>query len=59
MFLFFNAVTLSGDPNNPDFKGFMIQGRVVADDSIRAGRFISVPGSSRPQCTGNVSFNHI
>ena len=49
----FNPVTLLGGTGNPDFKGFMIQGRVVADDS-RTGRFTGEAGVSRPQCADDV-----
>ena len=50
----FNPVTLLGGTDNGDFRGFMIQGRVVADDS-RAGQFTGEPGVSQPQCTNDVS----
>ena len=46
---------LQGTPENRNFKGFMIQGRVCADDSP-AGTFGS--GTKyQPQCSGNVSYN--
>ena len=50
---FFNPVTLRGGRGNPDFKGFMIQGRVVADDS-RTGQFTEEAGESQPQCDEDV-----
>ena len=44
---------LQGTPENRNFKGFMIQGRVCADDSP-LGTFGS--GTKyQPQCSGNVS----
>ena len=54
MFSIVNPVTLSGGTDNPDFRGFMIQGRVVADDS-RAGEFTGETGVSQPQCADDVS----
>ena len=50
-------VTLRGSPANRNFRGFMIQGRVRADDSP-AGTFGSA-GNYQPQCSGNVSSNNI
>ena len=48
-------VTLRGSPANQNFRGFMIQGRVRADESP-AGTFGS--GTNyQPQCSGNVSSN--
>ena len=53
--LFVLIVTLRGTPDNWNFRGFMIQGRVCADDSP-AGTFGS--GTNyQPQCSGDVSFN--
>ena len=49
-----NPVTLSGGTDNPDFRGFMIQGRVVADDSP-TGEFTGEIGVSQPQCDSDVS----
>ena len=50
----FNAVILSGGTGNPDFRGFMIQGRVIADDSP-TGQFTGEAGVSQPQCADDVS----
>jgi len=51
---FFLIVILRGGSTNQDFKGFMIQGRVQADDSP-VGLF-RARGSYNRQCNGNVSF---
>ena len=51
----FYPVTLSGGTDNPDFRGFMIQGRVVADDSP-TGQF-SEASVSQPQCVDDVSLH--
>ena len=48
-------VTLRGSPANRNFRGFMIQGRVRADDSP-TGTFGS-GNNYQPQCSGNVSSN--
>ena len=50
-------VTLQGSPANQNFRGFMIQGRVHADDSP-AGTFGSA-GNYQPQCSANVSSSSI
>ena len=49
----FNPVTLLGGTDNPDFRGFMIQGRVLADDSP-TGQFTGEAGVSQPQCADDV-----
>ena len=49
----FNLVTLLGGTDNPDFRGFMIQGRDVADD-LPTGQFIGEAGVSQPQCDNDV-----
>jgi len=43
-----------GGADNPDFRGFLIQGRVVADESP-VGQFFGSAGVSQPQCDGDVS----
>ena len=47
----FTPVTLSGSTSNPDFIGFMIQGRVFSND-LPAGEFefSSDEDQSQPQC---------
>jgi len=56
---FFYPVTLLGGTNiNPDFRGFMIQGRVFADDSP-TGQFTGETGVSQQQCADDVSYSHI
>ena len=50
-------VTLRGSPANRNFRGFMIQGRVRADDSP-AGTFGSA-SNYQPRCSGNVSSNNM
>ena len=51
-YVHYYAVTMSGGENNTDFKGFMIQGRILADDSP-TGTFGS--GTNyQPQCDNNV-----
>ena len=52
-YYFFLIVRLRGGSTNPDFRGFMIQGRVRADDSP-AG-FFRPRNSYNRQCDGNVS----
>ena len=54
LFSHFNPVTLSGGTNNPNFRGFMIQGRVVAGDSP-TGEFTGESSVSQPQCDDDVS----
>ena len=39
MFVYY-AVILSGSRSNPNFRGFLIQGRVVADSTSTAGTFV-------------------
>ena len=51
--LFVLIVSLRGSAANQNFRGFMIQGRVRADDSP-AGTFGS-GDNYKPQCSGNVS----
>ena len=51
----FNPVTLSGGTNDPNFRGFMIQGRVVAGDSP-TGEFTGESDVSQPQCDDDVSY---
>lgn len=46
-----HTVTLSGGTDNPDFRGFLIQGRVAADGSP-TGQFSGQAGVSQPQCDG-------
>ena len=53
--LFVLIVTLRGGSVDPNFRGFMIQGRVRADDSP-AGTFFRSANNNQPQCSGNVSF---
>jgi len=48
-----HTVTMLGGENNTDFKGFMIQGRVLADDS-HTGAF-GTGTYYQPQCDTNVS----
>ena len=50
----FYTVTISGGTNNPNFRGFMMQGRVAADGSP-TGQFTGSAGVSQPQCDGDVS----
>jgi len=47
------AVTMRGE-SDPTFRGFMIQGRVVADDS-RTGTFPPSGTNYRAECDNNVS----
>ena len=57
MLLLLCTVTLRGGSTNVDFKGFMIQGRVMADDSLRTGTFF-VPANNtyyQTQCDNEVS----
>jgi len=42
-----------GGENNTDFKGFMIQGRVLADDS-HTGTFAVSGANYKTQCDDNV-----
>ena len=46
----FTPVTLSGGTDNPDFRGFMIQGRLVADGQTPAGEFTG-GGESQLRCS--------
>ena len=48
-------VILQGSAADRNFRGFMIQGRVRADDSP-AGTFVRSANNYQPQCSGNVSF---
>ena len=48
------AVVLSGSDINRSFRGFLIQGRIVADSSTTAGMFID-NGSGDQQVTCDVS----
>ena len=52
-------VRLMRDPAviNPDYSGFMIQGRVVADGSP-TGQFTGEPGVSQTVCDGDVSYSY-
>ena len=49
------AVVLSGSNANPDFKGFLIQGRIVADGTTTAGEFIVNGDDQQIRCDGDVS----
>ena len=55
MCLLFSIVTLrSTDATYPNFRGFMIEGRMMADDSP-TGSFVSGT-NSQPVCTSDVSY---
>ena len=51
MCFFFNLVTLLGGTDNPDFMGFMIQGRAGGSPT---GQFTGEAGVSQPQCANDV-----
>ena len=53
--LFFYAVVLSGSSDNADFLGFLIQGRVMADDTTAAGTFTDDSTDQQTVCTDDVS----
>ena len=46
---------LSGSSANPDFKGFFIQARIVADGTTTAGEFIDNGDDQQIRCDGDVS----
>ena len=56
-YLSFTPVTLSGGTDNPDFRGFMIQGRVVDGTDSPAGAFTG-GDESRTECNG-VSYAYL
>ena len=47
------TVTMRGGPNDSNFRGFMIQGRLVADDSP-TGTFADFGTNFQSQCNNNV-----
>ena len=51
------TVTLRGGSTNVDFRGFMIQGRVMADDALRTGTFFVDANNTyyQTQCDNYVS----
>ena len=54
----FLTVTLEGGTTNMDYRGFMIQGRLLADGTTPVGTF-SNPTSDpdyQTQCTDDVSY---
>ncbi|XP_065899813.1 reelin domain-containing protein 1-like [Dysidea avara] len=51
-------ITLSGGADNPNFRGFLIQGRVAADGSP-TGQFTGSAGVSQPQCDGDTAVTHV
>ena len=53
----FTPVTLSGGTDNPDFRGFMIQGKVDDGTDSPAGAFTG-GGESRTECNG-VSYAYL
>ena len=53
--LIFSAVTLSGSSDNADFLGFLVQGRVMADDTTPAGTFTENSNDQQTVCTDDVS----
>ena len=53
--LYFSVVILSGGDNNADFRGFLIQGRLMADDTA-IGTFLDNGEDQQLACDGNVSF---
>ena len=46
---------LSGSSANPDFRGFFIQARIVADGTTTAGEFIDNGDDQKVKCDGDVS----
>jgi len=42
---------MSGTPSNNDFRGFMIQGRMVADGTTPVGTFATSGTNYQSQCT--------
>ena len=55
--LVYYAVTLSGSSSNPNFRGFLIQGRIAADGTTTAGTFVDNGNNQRTACS-NVSVNY-
>ena len=53
--LFFSVVILSGSATNANFRGFLIQGRVMADDTA-TGTFTDNDDDQQLVCNGDVSF---
>ena len=45
------VVVLSGTSQNADFAGFLIQGRMVADNTTRVGTFIANGGDQQTACS--------
>ena len=54
---FYYTVILSGSSSNPNFRGFLIQGRVVADGTTAAGTFVVNENNQRTACR-NVSVSY-
>jgi len=54
-------VTLRGGSTNVDFRGFMIQGRLLADNSTTTGTFFTSPNNPyyQTQCDMDVSHETI
>ena len=54
-------VTLRGGSTNVDFRGFMIQGRLLADNSTPTGTFFTSPNNPyyQTQCDMDVSHETI
>ena len=46
---------LSGTTDNPDFRGFLVQGRVAADGTTTAGTFIDNGDDQQVVCDRSVS----
>ena len=53
--LVFSAVVLSGGSNNTDFIGFLIQGRIMADDTTAVGTFTANGDDQQTVCDNDVS----
>ena len=53
--LIFSLVVLSGSSDNPDFLGFLVQGKVMADDTTATGTFMDNGDDQQTVCTDDVS----
>ncbi|XP_065907202.1 putative defense protein [Dysidea avara] len=51
------TITMRGGPNDSNFRGFMIQGRLVADDSP-TGTFADFGTNFQSQCNNNTAATH-
>ena len=56
--LIYYTVMLSGSSSNQRFRGFLIQGRIVADGTTTAGTFVVNGNNQRTACRNvSVSYN--